>query len=191
MKKRLTGLFLILPLLLIPLGLSCAAGGGLEPIEIDLSARKTPTAAPAIAAPTPTPAATAVAPSTPRAVTTPAASAAPPAAVDNFAVNLGPEQQVVQARIDAFNRHDLDALVSTYAPDARVYDPPDRVRDAGTDGIRAALARELASAGGALVSRERLAQGSFVVERETRGAWTALVVYEVRAGRIANVWILR
>ncbi len=180
MKKRVTGFALSLPFLLLPLAVSCASGG-IEPIEIDLSAKKTPTPA----AVTPGPAAIpAAAPAAPIARTTPAA----PAAITAD----GPMERVVRDRTEAFNRADLGALAAAYASDARIYDPPDRVRDAGADGIRAALARELAASPRVPIAvADRQTQGSFVVQRETRGSTSSLVVYEIRVGRIANVWILR
>jgi hypothetical protein len=193
MKNRRSGHFLGLLALALAAASCQTGGGGLEPIVIDLSkpkatpaatatppfTRPSPTAAAAPAVPTPAPAA-------------PVASSAPPASVSSDAGRESDAPRAVDARIDAFNRHDLDALVASYAHDARIYDPPDRVRDAGLDGIRSALARELgASAAGPISVRDRLVQGAFVVERESRGDWTALVAYEIRDGRIANVWILR
>lgn len=172
-----------LPWLFLALSVSCTSGGGVEPIVIDLSKpnMKTPSVTH-----TPTPAATSVA--APAATPEPKADGVAPTA----ALSLADPARTVDARIDAFNRRDAPALVELYAPDARIYDPPDRVRDAGIDGIRAALERELAAAsGGPVAVRDRIIQGAFVVERETRGGASALVIYEVRGGRIANVWIMR
>ncbi len=182
MKKNLAPLLAVL-CVCVSISLACATGGGVEPIVIDLSAPKTPRPTA-----TPSPAPTARPSPVP-----PVPTAEPaPAPAASAASSHGDPVRTVEARIDAFNRGDLAALAGIYASDARIYDPPDRVRDAGADGIRAALSRELAaSPGGPIAVRDRVTQGAFVVERESRGGSSALVVYDVRSGRIANVWILR
>ena len=54
------------------------------------------------------------------------------------------------------------------------------------------LERELAAPpAGPVAVRDRIIQGAVVVERETRGGASTLVIYEVRGGRIVNVWMLR
>jgi hypothetical protein len=203
MKKNLVPLLAVLTVS-VAISLACATGGGVEPIVFDLSAPKTPppTAAPVPGptarsspvspAPTPEPAPSPAAARTEPAVQADTRSEPPPPQASSATASDRDPVRTVQARIDAFNRSDLAALAGIYASDARIYDPPDRVRDAGADGIRAALSRELAaSPGGAIAVRDRVTQGAFVVERESRGGSSALVVYEVRSGRIANVWILR
>jgi putative hydrolase of HD superfamily len=105
--------------------------------------------------------------------------------------------QVVQAQVDAYNAHDIDALVACYADDARLTEldgkrPPIRGRAA----IRKAF--------GFLASQpmafhveivRRTATGPVVVDQERlhglppgRHPPDAFAVYEVRAGLIAAVW---
>lgn len=106
-------------------------------------------------------------------------------------------EAVAQRRVEAFNRRDLDALAALYAPDARIYDPPDRLRDSGIGAIRAAYARQFASASQAMVTvGERMTEGGYVVEREVEAdasgrPRSALVISEVRDGKITRIWILR
>jgi len=165
---------------------ACTAGksgtGDLPPIVIDLSA-KTPTVTPAAIAalqvPTPAPAApTVVIPPTPSAATA--------------------EAQVVAGQIDAFNRHDLEAFLATYASDAVLYDHPDRVRASGIAEIRQAYASALANNQAVHVSvSSRMTEGRFVTQQETLTgaaegpARTSMVIYEVINGKITKVWFVK
>jgi hypothetical protein len=195
--------------------LSCqSGGGGLEPVVIDLSAARThaptatPTATPTRAVPvattmpvvtvTPAPAA---APAVPADSPTlpPAAGTAlltPPPAPHPAGASRTPEV-VAQSRIEAYNRRDLDALAALYAADAQVFDPPDRLRDSGLDQIRQTYARRLSSLERTSLSAAgRMSEGNFVVERETESgvdgsSRSAIVISEVRGGKIFRVWILR
>jgi hypothetical protein len=187
--------------------LSCTSGGaGWEPMVIDMSATKTPSptstpsavpamaAAPAAPSPTPTvpPTPTPAAPPTP----TPAAPPAPPSPRSALAAARTPES-VGQSRIEACNRRDLEALVGLYAPDAQIYEPPDRLRDSGIEQIRQTYARRFASAPGVKITVvQRMTQGNFVVERQietgaTGSQESALVISEIREGKIVRVWTLK
>lgn len=208
--KTLKALAPGIPLLVF---LSCqSGGGGLEPIVIDLSAAKThsptttPTATPTravalstapvvtttpTAAPHPVPAA----PSTPA----PAAEAAPVTSLPapRLAGASQTPEAVAQSRIEAYNKRDLDALAALYAADAQVFDPPDRLRDSGLDQIRQTYARRFSSLERmSLSAAARMSEGNFVVERETESgvdgsSRSAIVISEVRSGKIVRVWILR
>ena len=184
--------------------LSCTSGGAAwEPVVIDISASRTPspTATPAAvptmtaapAAPSPTPAAL----PTPIPTPPPApASATPESPRPALAAGRAPES-VAQSRIEAYNRHDLEGIAALYAQDARVFDPPDRLRDSGVEQIRQTCARQFSSAPRTrLAVAQRMIEGNFVVERETetggdgRSA-SAIVISEIRDGKIVRVWILR
>jgi hypothetical protein len=175
--------------------LSCQTGGtDFQPIVIDLSARSpTPTASAAVPAsppPTPTPPVR-TAPSSPA---VPGASAAGPAPA---ASPVSSAEAVAGMRIDSYNQRSLDSLLSVYSPDARIFEPPDRLRDSGAEQIRQTFARRFSSPDwGRLEVTSRMVEGNYVVERETesRGegrSRSAIVISEIRAGKIVNVWILR
>jgi hypothetical protein len=210
MKKSLAFAILAaaLSLSLLVSAAACKSSGGFEPVVLDFS-KKTPTPAsePGVS-PTPAPAPASVPPPpAPTAAPPAAAVKAPPASapaaaltpppaerIDASAVAAPLPERVLASRLDAFNRRDLDAVASLYSSDARVYDPPSRVRDSGAQAIRDRLSRELSAAPfSPLVVSERFASGPWVVERESGGAAapgrSAVVVYEVRGGKIANVWI--
>lgn len=115
-------------------------------------------------------------------------SAAPSSAVPS------PAEQVVQAQLDAYNRHDIEAFAATYAPDARGYTYPDRPMFTGAAELRTTYAGFFAAAPTvrARVVR-RIAQGDHVIDHEEvtgmPGGRTvrAVAIYEVRNGRIASV----
>jgi imidazolonepropionase-like amidohydrolase len=118
---------------------------------------------------------------------TPAAAPAP-----------SPAERVVQAQLDAYNRHDLEAFAATYAPDARGYVYPDRPMFSGGAELRATYGRFFAAAPAvrARVVR-RIAQGDHVIDHEEvtgmpdGSTARAVAIYEVRAGRIASVRFVR
>ena len=169
--------------LLLLFAAACTVGksgtGDLPPTIIDLRARPTPTPAPvglaASVAPTVTPASavpTAVIPPTPESA----------------------EAQVVAAQIEAFNRHDLEAFLASYAADAVLFDQPDRVRQSGIAEIRQAYAEAFAANPGLHVTvASRIVQGRLVIQQEVlTGAAdgqtrTSVATYELVAGKIARV----
>ena len=124
--------------------------GTVEPIVIDLSHREPS----ATTTPIPTPAPT----QTP-------APVVPAAPVPAPAVSAAGAEQVVDRQLDAFNRHDLEAFLATYAPSAILYDHPDKVRQAGAAEIRKTYGVLF---GETRRSRSRSRPGSF----RDRSSWT-------------------
>jgi putative hydrolase of HD superfamily len=51
---------------------------------------------------------------------------------------------VVQRQLDAYNAHDLDAWIATYAPDAQQFEHPATLLASGVDAIRARAAPRFA-----------------------------------------------
>lgn len=184
--------------------LSCKSGGAAwEPVVIDISATRTPsptatpaavltmTAAPAASSPAPT------APPTPVPTPPPAPASPVPESPRPALTAARTPESVAQSRIEAYNRRDIEALVGLYAPDARLYEPPDRLRDSGIEQIRQTFVRRFASAPGAKITvTQRMTQGNFVVDREVETGGTgqpesALVISEIREGKIVRVWTLK
>jgi hypothetical protein len=175
------------------LWIACATHNGWDPVEIDVSQKKTAATTPAPPTPTPgiVPAPTAE-PAAP--VIVPTAAPAPDARAPE-ASSTRTAEAVARARADAFNRHDLDALAALYAPDARIFDPPDRLRDSGAAAVRESFARTFSMAPDVRTSvTDVLNQGNQTVVHETlTGAGTSrsvIRILEVRNGRIAVEWIL-
>jgi hypothetical protein len=191
MKIRIT-----VPILLAAAALSCQTSGDLQPIVIDFSATKTPaptpTETPSLPKATPAPA---PASPTPEPTATPG-PVGPPVSMRPDSSSRSPEE-VAQSRIEAYNRHDLEALIGLYAPDARLYEPPDHLRDSGTEQIRQTYARRFASAPhGMITVAKRMTEGNHVVDREIEtGAAaqpeSALVISEIHDGKITRTWTLK
>jgi hypothetical protein len=173
--------------------------GGFQPIEIDLS-KRTPTSSSAPET-TPTPRITAPAPeptvSAPRQTATPLPAPTPAMPIAPAAI-AGTPEAVVEAQLAAYTRRDVEAFAAAYAPDAVVYDPPEQIRAAGMESIRRIYGKAFAEAPSARATiSHRLIQGNFVVDQESvsglasGGSASAVVIYEVRDGKIRRAWILR
>jgi hypothetical protein len=189
-------------LLLAALAVGACQTGSFQPIEIDVSKRSpTPSSAPETTptpkTATPSPQPTVSAPR-PEATPSPAPTAASPVAPVAIAGTPGTPESVVEAQLAAYNRRDLEGFAAAYAPDAVVYDPPEQIRAAGMESIRRICGKSFAEAPSARATiSHRLIQGNFVVDQESVSGLTggrsaaAVIIYEVRDGKIRRVWILR
>lgn len=101
---------------------------------------------------------------------------------------------VVQAQLDAYNAKDIDALMRTYAPDARQFTLHGPVLAQGQEAIRARYAVRFAEPDlhARLLSRTVLGKVVTDLEIVTRnfpeglGTVEMLCIYEVMDGRIRN-----
>jgi GNAT superfamily N-acetyltransferase len=104
-------------------------------------------------------------------------------------MNTSPEQ-VVQAQLDAYNAHDVDALCRIYADDACQYQHPATLLARGTAAIRTRFADRFAASKPHARLLRRTVLGDTVIDHEyvfsgpTRVELMAL--YEVKEGRIVN-----
>jgi uncharacterized protein (TIGR02246 family) len=105
--------------------------------------------------------------------------------------------QVVQAQVDAYNAHDIEALAACYADDASlVYLSGERPPIKGKDAIRKVfgfLARQPKAFGVQII--ERVTTGPVVIDLERLHGLApgkhlpdVAAVYEIRAGLISRVW---
>jgi hypothetical protein len=191
--------------LLAALAVGACQTGSFQPIEIDVS-KKTPAAAPEPATPTPVPppptATRPVPVSTPAPRSEPASipsvTAVPPAPGSVSGSSGHAPEAAVDGQNAAFNRHDLDALVSFYSPEAIFYGFPDRVRHSGIDEIRRSYAKGFAETPSMEVKvSRRLLQGAYVIDQETISGLTGgqsipvVAIYEIRDGRIRRLWYVQ
>lgn len=176
-----------------------SGGGGFEPVVIDLSQKKA-TATPA-PTPIPTPAAAMAAHSMPAPAATPVPPSAPssePTATPEPGGSVLEPAEVVDAQLKAFNRHDLETFLATFAPDATLSDQPEPVRASGLVEIRRIYGPRFADNPSMKVAvSSRIVQGRFVVDSETVSGFpdgssvTEIVIYEVAGAKIAKVWVIR
>ncbi|MFF3918426.1 nuclear transport factor 2 family protein [Streptomyces sp. NPDC001852] len=100
-------------------------------------------------------------------------------------------QEIVERQLAAYNDHDMDAFVATYADDVRV-----RLRDGtylrGPDALRERYAAQFAEGRCQAEIVGRLTEGEWVVDHEIAHGLgdvplRVLVAYRVRAGLIDRV----
>jgi hypothetical protein len=112
------------------------------------------------------------------------------------ASNLAPDSpaDVVQRQVNAFNAHNLDALLATYAEDVKLFDFPDQLLSTGRTALRAHYERQLGPDSKVHWEvRKRIVAGNVVID-EVR--WTGRAdgkssegvgIYQVRNGLIQSV----
>jgi hypothetical protein len=127
----------------------------------------------------------------------PAAGPAP-AAGSTPAASASAAEQVVQVQLEAYNRRDLEGFLATYSPTIRIYAHPDRLLVSGLDEMRREYGEAFAAEpNGRARIATRMVQGNYVIDHEhvtglSDGNEVRVVaVYEVRDGKIQNVWFLR
>jgi len=106
--------------------------------------------------------------------------------------------RVVDQYADAYNRHDLDAFVALFAPSARIYLHPSEVVTSGTQQLRARYRDQWRENPRLRLQKQgRMVQGNFVIDSEHSVGWAdnqdvrVVAIYEVRNGRIQNLWYIR
>ena len=106
--------------------------------------------------------------------------------------------RVVDAQVEAYNRHDLNAFLALYSPDATLWVHPDDRVAQGTEQLRARYRDQWRANPQLRVEVEqRMVQGNYVIDHEHSVGWAdgqdvrVVAIYEVRGGRIRNVWFIR
>ena len=107
-------------------------------------------------------------------------------------------EAVVQAQLDAYNAHDLDAFVATYAEDVELFEHPSTLLASGHAGLRERYAPRFADVRLHCTLVQRTVLGNTVVDEEFivrtfpegPGTSRAVAIYEVKAGKIAKAWII-
>jgi hypothetical protein len=107
-------------------------------------------------------------------------------------------EQVVQVQLEAYNRRDLEAFLATYSPDIRIYAHPDRLLMAGLDQMRKEYGEAFTGdPNGRAAITSRIVQGNYVIDHEHVTGLSngreirAVAIYEVRDGKIQNVWFIQ
>jgi hypothetical protein len=103
-------------------------------------------------------------------------------------------EAIVQQQLDAYNAHDLDALMRTYAPDAQQFEFPAQLLASGAEQIRARFEARFQEPNLHATLLNRTTMGNVVIDHErvartfAEGAGTLelVAIYEVANGRIAR-----
>ena len=101
---------------------------------------------------------------------------------------------VIQRQLDAYNARDIDALLATYAPDARQYEHPATLLATGHDEMRARFALRFQEPDLHARLLQRVVMGNLVIDHEVvtrnfpegKGAVELVAIYEVVDGRIRS-----
>jgi len=107
-------------------------------------------------------------------------------------------ESLVQQQLDAYNAHDLDALLATYAENAQLFEHPATLLASGHSQLRARFALRFQESNLHAGLINRIVMDRFVVdhERVTRtfpegpGTIELIATYEVVDGKIINAWFL-
>lgn len=126
------------------------------------------------------------------------APAAPAAEASMAATDVRTPTEIVQAQVDAYNRHDLEGFLGLYADDAQLFDYPDQRLMAGKDALRERYRQRFEPAPKLHAQiLQRIAFDRFVIDQErvtglADGQGLEVVaIYEIRDGHIARVTFLR
>ena len=107
-------------------------------------------------------------------------------------------EAIVQAQLEAYNAHDIDAFVATYADDAQIFEHPAKLLAAGPAQLRERYTARFKEPNLRAVVAKRIVMGNMVIDhaRVTRtfpegpGMLEAVAIYEVQSGKIAKVWLV-
>jgi hypothetical protein len=112
-------------------------------------------------------------------------------------LTLDPEA-IVQRQLEAYNAHDVEGFVATYAEAAEIFAHPSTLLAKGAAQIRDRYAVRFRDYRPHAVVLKRIVIGSTVIDEEeitTTPAGIpqtarAVAIYEVQAGRIARTWFI-
>lgn len=118
-------------------------------------------------------------------------------ATPETAESLSPEA-IVDIQIAAYNQGDIEAFVATFAPDVKTYAYPNTLQISGIENLKKAYAGYF-NAHPELHAEvvEKIIQNNFVIYQEfVTGVvggkdFYATAIYEVRDGKIQNIWFLQ
>jgi hypothetical protein len=101
-------------------------------------------------------------------------------------------EAIVEAQLGAYNRRDVEAFLSYYSDDARLFDGPDRLTESGKDQLRIRYTRSFANLDIRATIVKRIVFDRFVIDHERitgrpDGPFEAVAVYEIKDGRISVV----
>lgn len=105
---------------------------------------------------------------------------------------------MVQRQLDAYNARDIEALVVTYAEDARLFEHPSKLLASGSAQLRERYVARFKDPNLHAVLARRIVMGNVVVDHETvnhtfpegAGRIELVAIYEVQNGRIAKAWFI-
>jgi hypothetical protein len=101
---------------------------------------------------------------------------------------------IVQRQLDAYNARDIDALLATYAPDARQYEHPGKLLATGAAEMRERMALRFQEPNLHARLLQRVVMGNIVIDHEEvsrtfpegSGRVDMVAIYEIVDGKIQS-----
>ena len=124
------------------------------------------------------------------------------AALPDIAISAPPQAQspeeVVEAQLDAYNAHNIDAFLATYAVGAQLFEHPAKLLASGQAELRERYAARFKEPNLHAVIVRRIVMGNFVIDHEKvartfpegTGVLDAVAIYEIQNGKIAKAWLI-
>ena len=124
------------------------------------------------------------------------------AALPDVATSAPPQptspEGVVQAQLDAYNAHNIDAFLATYADDAQLFEHPAKLLASGQTEMRERYTSRFREPNLHASVVKRIVMGNIVIDHEkvTRtfpegtGTLDAVAIYEIQSGKIARAWLI-
>ena len=108
--------------------------------------------------------------------------------------NFASPESVIQRQLDAYNAHDLEAILAIYAEDAQQFAHPNQLLASGRDQLRERFTVRFAEPNLHAKLLNRIVMGNTVIDHEliTRtfpegpGTLEIVAIYEVQNGKIAK-----
>lgn len=102
---------------------------------------------------------------------------------------------IVDARMQAFNNHDIRSFLDLYADDVEIYTYPDRLLTSGKAGLQSIFEPLFEEALVSVTIHSQIPKDSYVINHETVNYGDDIIeyvsVYEVRNGLIRSVRFVR
>ena len=112
--------------------------------------------------------------------------------------NAAAVASVVDRQLAAYNAHALDDFMAFFAPDAALFEFPDKPLAKGIAEIRKRYEARFAEPNLHVEIVSRIVMGDKVIDRERirrtfpegPGTWNVVTTYEVKGGRVTRVWFI-
>jgi hypothetical protein len=105
-------------------------------------------------------------------------------------------EAIVDTQVEAYNRRDLDAFVSAYADDIKVYKHPAELIISGKEQLRLSYGHLFDNNPNIIgLVESRISRGDFVIDLETilevgPAPIKAIAIYRVKEQKISEVWFI-
>jgi hypothetical protein len=107
-------------------------------------------------------------------------------------------EAIVQRQLDAYNAHDLEALMVTYADDAQQFEHPDKLLASGAAQIRERFAARFKEPNLHAQLLKRIVAGNVIIDQEQvmrtfpegTGRIELVAIYEVQHSKIVKAWFI-